>query len=205
MEYKEIKVSFKYKKSRLYRVLEVKKDITLLELGCVIVKAFGGMFEHFFLFKDNKNNYVPRSFIDDMAFDNDVPLVDYKMSDLPSKFEFDYDTGDGWDFIVEVKDDIIIKEEPAEEDDYELSISYVIKGKGQGIWEDNIGSLYAYFDGEVKDDEVNEEEGYYFPWNFDIERFSDFDKPIDLESIQEDIEFADMDAVEFLEDMESGY
>jgi len=202
MKYKEIKVSFKYNKSRLYRVLEVKEDISLLQLGFVIVNAFGGTFEHYFLFRDNKYNYVPRSFLEDFALDNDVPLVDYKMKDLPDKFEFDYDTGDGWDFIVEVKDKELIKEEPEDDD---LYVAYILKGKGQGIWEDNIRTLYAYFDGELEDDKEDPENGFYFPWNFEIEKYSEFDNPINIEDIQDAISYCDMEADAELNDSESGY
>lgn len=59
----------------------------------------------------------------------------------------------------------------------------VLTGAGQGIWEDNIRSLYALFSGEISPLENHEDEnkGIYFPWNFEIEKFGDFDMPLDLE------------------------
>ena len=63
------------------------------------------------------------------------------------------------------------------------------EGAGQGIWEDNIRSLYALFSGEISplEDHEDEDKEIYFPWNCEIEKFGDFDMPLDLEELNQDI------------------
>ena len=47
-------------------------------------------------------------------------------------------------------------------------------GAGVGIWEDNIGTLYTYLEGDISPDfnGEDEERGIYKPWNLSIDRNS---------------------------------
>ena len=65
MKYKQIKITFDYSKpNRFYRTLLVKENINLVDLGCAIVTAFNGTFEHYFLFrKDKKILYLMLSML----------------------------------------------------------------------------------------------------------------------------------------------
>jgi hypothetical protein len=191
MEYLKIKADYKYFKGRLTRTLYVKKDIKLHELGCVLVTAFGGTFEHFFLFETKTKSYVPKTFMEDFVGPNDLYMNDYTINDLGDSFTFEYDTGDSWDFNVKVYK----RTKEIDSDNF----AFIIDGVGQGIWEDNSYSLDKYLNGEITNlNEEDDEEGIYFPWNFQVESFADFDLPIDKEFIQEDLDTVDIDIEQYL-------
>ena len=44
----------------------------------------------------------------------------------------------------------------------------ILEGNGQGIWEDNISSLWVYFYGDVGPNGIEDKEefGIYKPWNY---------------------------------------
>lgn len=178
MIYKKIRMDFRDCKERFYRVLLVREDVNLVELGCIMCTAVKAQFEHLFLFHKKKTDYVPEAFLDDWQLDEWLPMNRYKLADLGDTFVFEYDTGDGWEFNCKVYKKAV--EKPGKQ------YAYLLDGKGQGIWEDNIYSLWKYLDGEVDPDsgEENEEEGIYLPWNFENEKYSDFDN-FDLEEEQE--------------------
>lgn len=179
MKYKQIKLTFDYSDpKRFYRTLLAKEDVNLVDLGCAIVTAFGGEFEHLFLFNTNEKSYNPKAFMDDFIFENDVLMNNYTLSDLGNEFNFTYDTGDGWDFTAKVTDSNV------EVDDEDFIL---IDGAGQGIWEDNIHTLKAYLNGDIDPNsyEPDEEQGYYPPWNFENKKYSDFDTSFDLEKEKE--------------------
>jgi len=183
MIYTKIRVDFKYgPKGRFYRVILVKEDINLFNLGVGLGLALGAEFEHCFLITERNINeeYVMAVFMED-PMPSYRYLANYTLNDLDDEFCYEYDTGDGWDFIckkykrkveLDSKNDII-----------------VLEGAGQGIWEDNIRSLYALFSGEINplEDHENEDKGIYFPWNFEIEKFGDFDMPLDIEVLNQNI------------------
>ncbi len=170
-------------KNRFYRVVLVKGDPDLFELGTYFGLALGATFEHCFLFENLKRDksYVMGSFLEDRIFDGDVYLRKYHLSELDDTFRYVYDTGDGWNFIckryktkvnVKSKQDIIL-----------------VSGEGQGIWEDNIHSLWALFDGDIDpEDNIDYlDEGIVKPWNFEIEKYGDFDLPLDTEKMNEEL------------------
>ena len=67
MKYKKIRLNFKKcQGNRFYRTLLVKEDLNLFNLGCAIVTAFGGSFEHHFLFKTKEKNYCPKLYINSL-------------------------------------------------------------------------------------------------------------------------------------------
>lgn len=182
MKYKQIKITFDYAKpNRFYRTLLVKENINLVDLGCAIVSAFNGTFEHYFLFSKDKLTYNPKIYLEDSIFETELLMNDYNLVELGDKFKFTYDTGEGYDFTCEVKDtDMTYNED--ENDDVIL-----IAGAGQGIWEDNIHSLCAYLDGKLDPNASEADDEYSLPWNFENEKFSDFDN-FDLEEEKESFE-----------------
>lgn len=54
-----------------------------------------------------------------------------------------------------------------------------------GIWEDNVNSLNALFEGRIdpNSSEQDEDNGYVLPWNHEITKFGDFDNPLDIKKI----------------------
>lgn len=189
MEYIKIRADFRYaEKGRLYRVFLVPPNMNLFELGCRIVGIFQGTLEHCFLYTHGKTQLVPASFMED-TFPGIKAywMGQYAVENLPDTFDFEYDTGDGWVFRCKKYKTVVNTEY---EGDPRI---IVLEGKGQGIWEDNITTLYAYFEGKLKPDDIaeeSEEEGYYLPWNVSIEKWGDYDAPIDLDLI-EDITWED--------------
>ena len=193
VKYYKIRADFKYsKKGRFYRTFLVREGISLQDLGEFIVEIFGGEMEHCFLYTMKGKSFEPLSWIEDWGSDDGSREAynDKTIEDLPSSFTFEYDTGEGWDFSCKIYDKMVVKEFDDEEykDDEELiPTGFVLDGKGMGIWEDNIGSLYAYLEGEIDQDYnlEDEERGIYKPWNFEIDKYSEFDDPIDIEELNE--------------------
>ena len=183
MEYTKIRLDFKYgPKNRFYRVILVKGDPDLFKLSCAFCTILGATFEHCFLISCEKEdvNYVMASFLED-SIGNYKYLGRHSLRELPEKFVFTYDTGDGWDFDCKIyKKSVEIKS---------TKEFILLDGHGLGIWEDNIRSLWAYFDGEVdpESDDIDEEKGFSLPWNLDMEKYSDFDKPLDIEKISKSL------------------
>ena len=181
MEYTKIRLDFKYgPKNRFYRVVLIKGNPDLFKLSIMFGTVLGATFEHCFLitYNNRKTQYVMAPFME-----NPLPGYNYirkfHLSDLPDNFVFEYDTGDGWDFTCKK---------------YRKSIEYksnkdiiLLEGAGQGIWEDNICSLYALFEGDIDSDFDGEdaERGIYKPWNFPVDKYSDFDQPLILEDENE--------------------
>ena len=187
-KYFKIRADFKYaNKGRFYRTFLVREDIGLGELGEFIVDIFGGTMEHFFLYRTKEKSYIPSSWMeqwDEFGSIRQEPFKDKTIKDLPEQFMFIYDTGDGWDFDCKIYKRIVVK---TVDDDEEIPTGFVLEAKGMGIWEDNIGSLYAYLEGEIDKDynEEDEDRGMYKPWNFEIDKYSDFDDPINIEELNE--------------------
>ena len=176
MEFKKVRLDFKYaKKGRFYRVLLVPAHTKLNDLGCIFVEALKGAMEHCFLFKTKDTSFEPAAFLTEIFFDNSVYMNFYTIEDLGEKFVFIYDTGDGWDFDCKVyKKSVFLDTKDT---------TVLLEGAGQGIWEDNIGTLYAYFEGDIPHDfnEEDEERGIYKPWNVFVDKYSEFDDPLDIE------------------------
>ena len=177
MKYREIKAALEEYNDRFYRVVLAKENVSLYELGVILGTALGCEFEHMFMFRSGKDKFCDPAWIDR---DNEYSYYDKKLEDLDKNFIFSYDTGDGWDFECRISDETFDMDTD--------KIAILEEGKGQGIWEDNKFNLMRYLDGEIDPDtdEEDEENGIYFPWNYDIERFSDFDTDFDLKFEQED-------------------
>lgn len=176
MKYTRITIDFKENPSRFNRTILVKGNPNLDKLAIFFSYILGAAFEHCHLIETENECYVMACFMEGPTYKSYKYLGNYKLSDLPKTFEFKYDTGEGYIFTCN----------KVEEIDYDSRYGFILeKAVGQGIWEDNIHSLYAYLDGKInpKKRGNDEKNGYYLPWNFDNEKFSDFDKPIDIEEI----------------------
>ena len=64
MIYRKIRVGLSGYEDRFYRVVSVRGDISLYELGVVLGTALGAEFEHMFLFKAGKKSFCDPSWID---------------------------------------------------------------------------------------------------------------------------------------------
>ncbi len=171
---KKIRLDFKYcERGRFYRTLVVKEDINLVDLGCAIVTAFNGAFEHCFYFKTKDYFYNPKVFMDDSLWNNDLLMDDYTLEDLGERFEFCYDSGEGWDFIAKVYKKTV---EPINLDDD----VFLIEGAGLGIFEDNIVTMYNYLKGRLDPNSSKEDEMNSLPWNLDMKKYGDFDEAFHL-------------------------
>jgi len=171
MIYKKVKLEFDEAKERLSRTLLIKENTNLVILGAIFCSALRTEFEHCFYFEKGKTHYSPDVFLAEgsMGMIKEVPMKKYKLKDMGMSFKFIYDTGENWEFNCKVsnKDVEVNGKQPA----------YLIDGKGQGVWEDNKGTLMAYIVGEI-DPESNindEEKGFHLPWNFNNSKYGDFD------------------------------
>lgn len=141
MKYTKIQVSCKDAKDELYRKLYVREDIGLVELGCVICATFRAEFCHSFFYIANKKTYNPDAFMDDFVRENDEPMKDYGLSDLPNKFLFVYDSGEDWVFDCKIMDEHV--DFPNKQ-----VMAMFIEGSGYGLWEDNKFGFYNFLNGQ---------------------------------------------------------
>lgn len=175
MKYKKIRLNFKRcQDNRFYRTLLVKEDLNLFNLGCAIVTAFGGSFEHHFLFRTNDVNYCPKVYINSLNGIVNVLMDKYCVNDLNDRFSFIYDFDSHWIFDGEVLEEVELEQKKE---------VILLDGKGQGIWEDRIKTLYAYFEGKLDPDSLDEDEEnkFFKPWNKKLTKFGDFDTAFDLD------------------------
>lgn len=174
MKYKKIRLAFKHYEDRFFRVIAVPENINLTDLACVFCTATGAEFEHTFLFDvPHHAMYLPDTFLESGSSDTERPMGQYSLKDLPAQFDFLYDPANAWEFACTVENEYI----PAHD-----AFAFLLDGKGQGIWEDTSYTLKMYLEGELSGDldEEDAEAGVYFPWNYEIEKLSDFDTAFHL-------------------------
>ncbi len=195
MKYVRLKVEFKDYPDKLNRTLLVRKDLDLFTLGVCILTSLEATYEHCFLFEDKKRTYNPEAF-EDLYEERDVFMTDYHYYDLvldrKKQFTLEYDTGDGWDFIITELEEVDVRSR---------RLVFLEDGKGLGIWEDNIYSLWAFLDGRVKGSTTTEleKEGITLPWNLKLTKFSDFNKKLPIKRLNDEINdhvLYDLDALE---------
>lgn len=195
MLYYKIRVSSTDAPKRFYRIMYVRKDLYLSQLGYVVLIALGAEFEHMYMFRDKSNNYVDSSWLEDnFGFDclpKDLDYEEYCIDDLELKadraFRICYDTGDDWEFNIKV-----YKKEVDLPEDY---WGTVIEGKGDRIWEDNHYLFWQYL--EKGSDALTDDEAR--PWNvYEDDNLDSFDDSIDIDLLNGDVEYAD----EFYETMQ---
>ena len=181
MEYTQIRVSSKDDSKRLNRLIAVRGNPNLLELGAIIGSSFNVWFEHCYLFKKHKEKtfYVIDSWVEDDIFGYDVSMTESYLSDLDDSFTYEYDTGEGYEFDCKIFKRKLVHIEDKDEEEYPLA--FVVKGVGQGIFENDHGTFWMYLDGDISPESTGDEENdIYLPMNMDFEKFGDFDKPLDL-------------------------
>lgn len=182
MEYTKIKVTSQDDAKRFNRTIAITGDPDLYRLGVIIGLSVKAWFEHCWLF-ETQNPRITYLFDDwdDYGFYSSKKLSESHLSDLGEKFTYEYDTGESYDFDCKIlKSKFIIKENQVEDNTYPEAL--VIKGKGQGIFENDHMTLWKLFDGKLDPESTgNEEEMDYLPMNMHFEKFGDFDNPIDLD------------------------
>ncbi|MDY6431100.1 MAG: hypothetical protein SPL00_04885 [Bacilli bacterium] len=162
--YYKIKVELIDAKDKLFRLFYVKSGTDLESFILRVLYTLRCSLEH--LYEVRSNKYL-----------KDEATVD----DLPSKSLLVYDFGDDWRFVVTKYK---ITKELSGKGDYIL-----LDAKGQGIWEDFIRYFYMYIDGDLTDDNYEEMCSDYLcsPLPNDCKKPSDFDLPVDIKSLNEDI------------------
>ncbi|MCI5670595.1 MAG: hypothetical protein SOR23_06720 [Candidatus Enterosoma sp.] len=182
MTYTKIRMDFYAQptKNRFYRVVLVKGDPDLFKLSVMLLTAVKSEFEHCFLLHENpKSSYVMAPFMEEPMYGYKY-LGYYHLSDLPEKFTLEYDTGDGWEFnCTKYKETVDLN--------FRRDI-IILEGAGYGILEDNIHTLYDYFNGKINphSSECNEDEGYFLPFQFDT--YGDFDLPLNIRKENDDLQ-----------------
>lgn len=182
MHYIKIKASFIEDEKRLYRKLYVRSDISLYELGCVLVEAFYGTFSHYFYFEDEKRLYYPKCFLNELGEENAVLMSNHNLFDVTFPLKFFYDTGEGYEFNI--------TQDGAEYFDTRYNVkdqtlAFFIDGKGLGIFEDDITTLRAYLDGEIDvNDDLETSDIFRLPWNMIMGKISEFDEPLKFVEVQ---------------------
>ena len=194
MKYKVLSIDFKEAKNhRFYREICVKEDLSLEYLGKILVFCLGGTLEHSYLFDDGEFSYVDKSWLGNPS-DNYIDYSKTIVKQLPNKFLFEYDTGEGYLFNCRFLDDIDI---PRKRVDF-----IVLKAKGLGLWEDNITGLRSYLSGEIspdysREDDNEREDGQILPWNLNIYTAGEFDEPIDIKELTDYIKKGLANALDF--------
>lgn len=186
VKYYKIRADFKFaNRGRFYRTFLVREDFNLDELGEFMVVIFGGSMEHLFMYRIKGMDLIPSSWVGDLESPERNSYKENTVKDLPERFIFEYDMGDGWDFDCRIYKKTVIK---TFDDNENIAAGFVLDAKGMGIWEDNIGTLYAYLAGEIDEnfDGEDEERGIYKPWNFDINKYSEFDDPVDIATLNDE-------------------
>ena len=86
----------------------------------------------------------------------------YHLSDLGDKFEYCYDTGENYDFDCKV---MKRKVNVDYEDEEEADLAFVVKGAGQGIFENDHYTMWRYFDGLIDPNSNEENDEQRLPMN----------------------------------------
>lgn len=94
MEYTKVKVLSKDDPKRFYRVLAIKGNPDLYELGAIIGFSVQAWFEHMYLFNKKGQPYIPDMWMEDF-WEDAIPMSKSHLSDLGNSFTFEYDTGEG--------------------------------------------------------------------------------------------------------------
>lgn len=129
MLYNKIRADFKYgPRGRFNRVFLVREGINLFNFCIGLGIMLCCEFEHCFLITidEEKKEYIMAPFFEDLFGDVDSRyLRNYTLNALPDEFEFDYDTGDGWDFTYKKYKNLVNKDS---KEDFIL-----LEGAGMGI------------------------------------------------------------------------
>lgn len=186
MLYQKIKVACKDCPKRFYRVMYVREDLNLAQLGYVILHSLNAAFEHSYLFHGKGCDYLPVTWLED-CYDNEKDMAECRISDVQlyanNKFILEYDTGECWEFEITVYD------EKKEINDAFFGTN--VEAKGAGIWEDAHVDFVAFINGEE----------FECPWNMpEDSEPEDFDNEIDLEELNAETEVYEESFDDYYED-----
>lgn len=140
----------------LNRTVLFRTNGSFAQLDRVMRFVIGADIDHLSCFEDKAGTLASFTGLgidkEDDVCDNSYAKKTLKWVSLNSKDEFfyTYDFGDNYRFKIKVAYDTVDK--PGNE------LAYVIKGKGQGIWEDEIGALYDLLSGGKVEEREDEDE-----------------------------------------------
>ncbi len=180
MRYKTLLIEFMPFPKRLSRIIKVREDLDLFTLGVVLVVAFNGKFEYPFVFQTRRRDYLSEHF-SQLDTDTQVHMTNYHLKDLGSNFIFMYNTADSWIFKIKVTNTEEIRSRKH---------GFIIDGVGQGIWENGLDLLTRYLNGEIRGDirQSHEEDKPSHLWERKVRPLSDFDRVLDIQSLNENFE-----------------
>lgn len=192
MHYKKIRVKSLDAPKRFYRLLYVREDLNLFELGVTILLAVDCGFGHMFTLEDQKYVYVDESWVNDtpylfdllLSIPKDRDYEKYKISDLVldanNTFKICYDSGDNWEFEIKIYK--VEKDLPGE------AFAHLIEGAGASIWEDNRQLFLRFIDSGSDALSAEEKDFLSEMVNADVETFDD---PLDIDSLNDNIDRAE--------------
>ncbi|MBQ7994254.1 MAG: hypothetical protein IJ252_14625 [Solobacterium sp.] len=173
MLFRKVKVSHTDDKNSLYRVMYVPDDINLDDFAKIIMRTFRAVEGHLYEFEKSRDYYIRPDFTDDLY--DALDITRYTLQDPGTTYKFIYDFGDWWEFEVR-----IYKKTMEMDTDCR---AVVTEGRGAGIWEDDrmsyLDLLGGVFPADLREDD--EDNGYYMPWNLNLEKASDTFDEIDPE------------------------
>lgn len=166
----EMKVSLKGFDKEINRIIAVNDDMTLKRFCEAVIVSMNGWLEHLYILTHNKIKYMLDGF-DDRYFDADsmeTKKLSYLELQEKDRLLLEYDTGDGWEFKIQVK---------KVNEGYKEKNFTILSGKGKGIIEDcgGIWGLEQFINktvsGEMQDWYLSlfEEDELYDINDFDIE------------------------------------
>jgi len=148
MKYYRLKISLNNYEDKLNRTILFKQDNDLDELAFTILSIFNTTSSHLYMFEDDLNKYeceISLREAEEMKY-QDIGLGTLlvtldKLQIKHNKFVMTYDFGENYEFIIEVIEQIELKEI--------YKIPRVIGGVGYGIIEDGKSLLENYLEGKV--------------------------------------------------------
>lgn len=171
----EMKVSLEGYEKEINRVISVNDDMSIKKFCEAVIESMNGWLEHLYILNYQGTRFMSSGF--ELEDFDEVAMGTKKISNLKlkekDKLLLEYDTGDGWEFKIQVKK---INE------GYKEKNFVVLNGQGKGIIED-CGGLWGLeqfingtVEGELKDWYVSlfEEDELYDINDFDVTTLNDY-------------------------------
>lgn len=180
MKYKRIRVELREYPKRLNRILLIREDLNMVEVGVILCNSLKCWMEHMFLFRKGNEAYVPEMMYEEYDSDIFFKMSDYTLNDFDGTFYFCYDLGDEWNFKCKVLETV---EKEGEQ------LAYMEDADGLGIWENEKSAFDDYINGYIKPNSSKENpaKGYFLPENLMITKYGEFDD-FDFHELKEDFE-----------------
>lgn len=168
MKYRRLKIELRNYPKRLNRVLLIREDLNMIEVGVIISNSLKCWMEHMFLFRKGKHAYLSEVMYEDCESEEMHKMSDYILKNFGDQFYYGYDPGENWDFKCTVLD--IVEKEG-------LQLAYMEDAEGLGIWENNYTAFEAYIEGKIKPNSSKENlsKGYFLPENLMISTYGEYD------------------------------